>query len=71
MQKNKCPVCGHFTYKDYSGRYEEHIKYSEGYKKVTPDCGKCSNCGFFYMQHVKHSLEEQAEKYKKLCSERR
>lgn len=63
MQKNKCPVCGHFTYEEHAGKYE-------GYKKVTSNWGHCSNCGFFfYKDYSKYSLEKQAEKYKESHSE--
>jgi len=64
VKKNKCPVCGHFTYEKHAGKYE-------GYIKVTSKWGRCSICGFFYEQHIKHSLEEQAKKYKKLYIDRR
>lgn len=64
MEKNKCPVCGRLTYEKHAGKYE-------GYKKVTPNWGRCPSCGFFYEKHTGYSLEEQAEKYKKSHSERR
>lgn len=53
-----CPVCGKCTYKEWEGVYEE-------YKKLSPDYGECSSCGFTYQEHIRYPLSEQVEAYKK------
>ena len=57
MYKENCPVCGEITYKEERGEY-----YPDG-MQITPDEGYCSHCDFRYSQHVKHSMEEQVERY--------
>lgn len=54
----KCPVCGHWTYRVFCGSYDE-----EG-KKLEPEQGHCSYCGFNYMEHVCYSLASQARSYR-------
>lgn len=58
-----CPVCGKRTYIDYEGEYD--IPDESGAKKLSPDTGYCSNCGFVYEEHIKHPLDEQVKKYKR------
>lgn len=52
-----CPVCGKKTYSFFSGMCNRS-------KKLTPDTGECSACGFHYSEHIQHSLEEQVREFK-------
>jgi len=54
---SKCPVCRHMTFRIYEGFYED-----DG-EQTSPDQGECSHCGFFWEEHIKHSLREQAKKF--------
>jgi len=56
-KREKCPYCSKFAYRKYSGLYD-------GGKKITPDYGKCDNCGFAYEEHIKYSLENQVINYR-------
>lgn len=61
MLDHYCPNCG--------ASNDEGWYFSVGYVEVDgmqidPDEGSCSNCGFQYHQHVKHSLKKQLEKFR-------
>ena len=49
--RNECPCCG-------SDNYEFHYCASE------PQTAYCSNCGFYYKEHVKYPESEQVARYK-------
>jgi len=57
MKRKQCPVCKKWTYKEWEGNYD-HMK------KISPDYGECSNCGFVYSEGRK-SIDEQAKSFLK------
>jgi len=69
MAKGKrCPVCGHFTYREWKGNHDTE-KWGEG-RKLNPDYGRCSYCGFVYVEDVRYSFERQVEAYKRFFRRR-
>jgi len=69
MAKGKrCPVCGHFTYREWKGNYDNE-EWGEG-RKLNPDYGRCSYCGFIYIEDIRYSFDEQVMKYKAFIERR-
>ena len=64
----KCPVCGHFTYREWKGEYDKE-EWGQG-RKLSPDFGHCSYCGFTYEEHIWFPFEEQVKNYKKFLMEK-
>jgi len=62
MKGNKCPVCGHSSYFEVEGLYDTE-EWGQG-RKLTPDQGYCTICGFFYEEYINYPFEEQTVKYK-------
>ena len=57
MNLGICPVCKKLSFAMWGGNYD-------GFKKVSPDYGKCHLCGFTWEEHVDYSVQQQAKKYK-------
>lgn len=66
-KREKCLVCGHKTYREEEGLYDAE-EWGQG-KKLTPDEGNCSHCGFIYQEHFDYPFEKQAKKYKEFLKE--
>jgi C4-type Zn-finger protein len=64
MSEIKCPVCGRYKYVEYQGEYDIPDDFG-GAKKLSPDGGFCSHCGFRYSEHINYPFEKQVEDYKK------
>ena len=69
MKNLQCPNCGKNTYEEWEGEYD--IPDESGAKKLSPDTGKCSSCGFSYSEHIEHPLEEQVKNFKEKVVERK
>ena len=60
----ECPVCGKSEYQEFEGCYD-----IDGFKKISPDVGRCRACCFQYQEDIRCSLIEQAKRYKKYLRE--
>ena len=58
-----CPQCGSIKSWHFSEGEKADSPFDR-FDKVSPDEGNCWKCGFGYSEHIKHSLEEQIEKFR-------
>jgi len=62
MSQEQCPVCGNLTFSITQGEYD--IPDESGAKKLSPDVGGCTSCGFYYQEHIRDPFEDQVRRYK-------